>query len=157
MWTVVPLLLGLTLTLAAMSRKAPMYFRFDEGGILAEIVAGLGMLALVYGAIAGRRGFRHRWLVAAPMTVLWIGMAGVALQAGGLREFIAYDIEPELHERVFLEGIGEVLHVSGLASMFGALLFVQVAGFLFLVELEFLGARARLAAEAPVFSLVKFA
>lgn len=33
----------------------------------------------------------------------------------------------------------------------------EVAGFLFLVELEFLGGRARLSAEAPVFSLVNFA
>jgi len=33
----------------------------------------------------------------------------------------------------------------------------DVAGFLFLVELEFLSGRARLEAEAPVFSLVRFA
>jgi adenine phosphoribosyltransferase len=33
----------------------------------------------------------------------------------------------------------------------------EVAGFLFLVELEFLGGRTRLQAEAPVFSLVNFA
>jgi len=131
LWTVIPLLLGLALTLVATSRSTPvMYFRFRDGGVLAEIIAGISLLALVFGAIVGRRQLKPAWLVAAPVLVLWAGIAGVALQAAGLREFIAFDLEPNFHQVAFQEGLGEVLHVSGIATLFSALLLVQAAGFL---------------------------
>lgn len=71
----------------------------------------------------------------------------------------------EAHLDSFRAGEGVVIVDDLLATGGTALAAAQlvrdagatVAGFLFLVELEFLGGRAKLEAEAPVFSLVNFA
>ena len=53
---------------------------------------------------------------------------------------------------VLILALGPALATAQLIRECGA----QVAGFLFLVELDFLGGREKLTAEAPVFSLVNY-
>ncbi len=82
----------------------------------------------------------------------------------------SYDLEYgqatlEVHRDAFTPGqrvviVDDLLATGGTALASAELVRKaggQVAGFLFLVELEFLGGRAKLAAEGPVFSLVQFA
>ena len=81
----------------------------------------------------------------------------------------SYDLEYgtatlEVHKDAFKPGqavmiVDDLLATGGTALASAELVREAggvVAGFLFLVELEFLGGRAKLAARAPVFSLVQF-
>ena len=81
-----------------------------------------------------------------------------------------YDLEYgqatlELHRDAFAPGarvviVDDLLATGGTAAASAALVREaggEVAGFLFLVELEFLGGRGALEGTAPVFSLVKYA